>query len=118
LLLLAGLESIPKQPLEAARVDGASGWYILRRITFPLLVPVLSVAILLRSLDALKVFEYVYATTRGGPGTQTETIQYFTYQTGIQFFRLGEASSMAFILLLLVLPLIVLLFRRLNRSAS
>ncbi len=116
LLLLAGLESIPKQPLEAARVDGASGWYILRRITFPLLVPVLSVAILLRSLDALKVFEYVYATTRGGPGTQTETIQYFTYQTGIQFFRLGEASSMAFILLLLVLPLIVLLFRRLNRS--
>jgi len=116
LLLLAGLESIPKQPLEAARVDGASGWYILRRITFPLLVPVLSVAILLRSLDALKVFEYVYATTRGGPGTQTETIQYFTYQTGIQFFRLGEASSMAFILLLLVLPLIVLLFRRLKRS--
>jgi multiple sugar transport system permease protein len=118
LLLLAGLEAIPKQPLEAARVDGADGWYILRRITFPLLVPVLSVAILLRSLDALKVFEYVYATTRGGPGTQTETIQYFTYQTGIQFFRLGEASSMAFILLLLVLPLIVLLFRRLNKGLT
>jgi multiple sugar transport system permease protein len=116
LLLLAGLESIPKQPLEAAKVDGASGWYVLRRITFPLLIPVLSVAILLRSLDALKVFEYVYATTRGGPGTQTETIQYFTYQTGIQFFRLGEASAMAFILLLLVLPLIILLFRRLNKG--
>ncbi|MBT5247471.1 MAG: sugar ABC transporter permease [Microbacteriaceae bacterium] len=115
LLLLAGLESIPKQPLEAARVDGAGALYIFRRITLPLLTPVLSVAILLRSLDALKVFEYVYATTRGGPGTETETIQYFTYQTGIQFFRLGEASSMAFILLIIVLPLIIFLFRRLEK---
>ena len=118
LLLLAGLESIPKQPQEAAKVDGASAFYIFRRITLPLLVPVLSVAIMLRSLDALKVFEYVYATTRGGPGTQTETIQYFTYQTGIQFFRLGEASSMAFILLAIVLPLIIILFRRLDRRAE
>lgn len=118
LLLLAGLESIPKQPLEAARVDGANAFYIFRRITFPLLVPVLSVAVLLRSLDALKVFEYVYATTRGGPGTETETIQYFTYQTGIQFFRLGEASSMAFILLIIVLPLIVFLFRRLDKRSA
>jgi len=115
LLLLAGLESIPKQPLEAARVDGAGALYIFRRITLPLLTPVLSVAILLRSLDALKVFEYVYATTCGGPGTETETIQYFTYQTGIQFFRLGEASSMAFILLIIVLPLIIFLFRRLEK---
>jgi multiple sugar transport system permease protein len=115
LLLLAGLESIPKQPLEAARVDGAGAFYIFRRITLPLLTPILSVAILLRSLDALKVFEYVYATTRGGPGTETETIQYFTYQTGIQFFRLGEASSMAFILLIIVLPLIIFLFRRLEK---
>lgn len=114
LLLLAGLESIPKQPMEAARVDGAAALYIFRRITLPLLTPILSVAILLRSLDALKVFEYVYATTRGGPGTETETIQYFTYQTGIQFFRLGEASSMAFILLAIVLPLIIILFRRLD----
>ena len=68
LLLLAGLQSIPREPLEAARVDGASGWYVLRRVTLPLLAPVLVVAILLRCLDAMKVFEYVFATTRGGPG--------------------------------------------------
>ena len=68
LLLLAGLESIPREPLEAARVDGARGWYVLRRVTLPLLAPVLVVAILLRCLDAMKVFEYVFATTRGGPG--------------------------------------------------
>lgn len=118
LLLLAGLESIPKQPLEAAKVDGASAFYIFWRVILPLLTPVLSVAVLLRSLDALKVFEYVYATTRGGPGTETETIQYLAYQTGIQFFRLGEASSMAFILLIIVLPLIVFLFRRLDRGVT
>jgi len=116
LLLLAGLESIPKQPLEAAKVDGASGWYVFRRVTLPLLVPVLVVAILLRSLDAMKVFEYVFATTRGGPGTETQTLQYFVYQTGIQFFRLGSASSMAFVVLLVVLTVIVVAFRRIDRA--
>ncbi|GAA1217264.1 sugar ABC transporter permease [Rhodoglobus aureus] len=118
LLLLAGLESIPKQPLEAARVDGGSAWYVFRRVTFPLLSPVLVIAVLLRALDALKVFEYVFATTRGGPGTETQTIQYFTYQTGIQFFRLGEASSMAFVLLAIVLTLIILTFRRIERGRA
>src|SRR4051794_38016376 len=116
LLLLAGLESVPKEPLEAARVDGARGWYVFRRVTLPLLAPVLVVAILLRCLDAMKVFEYVFATTRGGPGTETETLQYFVYQTGIQFFRLGSASSMAFVVLLLVLAIIVIAFRRLDKA--
>jgi multiple sugar transport system permease protein len=116
LLLLAGLESIPPEPMEAARVDGARGWYVLRRVTLPLLAPVLVVAILLRCLDAMKVFEYVFATTRGGPGTETQTLQYFVYQTGIQFFRLGSASSMAFIVLLLVLTVIVVVFRRMDKA--
>lgn len=118
LLLLAGLESIPKQPLEAARVDGANRFYIFRRITLPMLSPILVVAILLRGLDALKVFEYVYATTRGGPGIETKTIQYLTYQTGISYFRLSEASAMAFILLVIVLGVIIVLFRRLEKAAT
>ncbi len=115
LLLLAGLESIPKQPIEAARVDGANRFYIFRRVTLPMLSPILVVAVLLRGLDALKVFEYVYATTRGGPGIETKTIQYLTYQTGISYYRLAEASAMAFILLVIVLGVIILLFRRLER---
>jgi multiple sugar transport system permease protein len=115
LLLLAGLESIPKQPVEAARVDGANRFYIFRRVTLPMLSPILIVAVLLRGLDALKVFEYVYATTRGGPGIETKTIQYLTYQTGISYYRLAEASAMAFILLVIVLGVIILLFRRLER---
>jgi len=118
LLLLAGLESIPKPPLEAAKVDGASAWYRFRRIVLPMLSPILVVAILLRALDALRVFEYVFATTRGGPGTETQTLQYFMYQTGIQFFRLASASAMAFIVLLVVLGLVVLTFRRIERSKA
>jgi multiple sugar transport system permease protein len=89
---------------------------VLRRVTLPLLAPVLVVAILLRCLDAMKVFEYVFATTRGGPGTETQTLQYFVYQTGIQFFRLGSASSMAFVVLLLVLTIIVVTFRRMEKA--
>ncbi len=118
LLLLAGLESIPREPLDAARMDGAGGLYVLRRVTLPLLAPVLVVAILLRCLDAMKVFEYVFATTRGGPGTETETLQYFIYQTGIQFFRLGSAASMAFVVLVVVLAVIVVAFRRMERAKS
>lgn len=118
LLLLAGLESVPKQPLEAARVDGASPWYVFRRVTLPLVTPIMVVAILLRALDSMKVFEYVYATTRGGPGTETQTIQYFIYQTGVQFFRLGQASSMAFVILAVVLTVIVIAFRRLERNKT
>jgi len=116
LLILAGLESMPKQPLEAARVDGAGLVYLLRRVLIPMLAPVLTVAVLLRGLDALRTFEYIYATTRGGPGTQTQTLQYFMYLEGIQFFRLASASAMAFIVLVLVLGVIVVVFRAMERN--
>ena len=118
LLILAGLESLSQQPFEAARVDGAGAFYTFRRVTLPMLAPILTVAILIRSLDAMKVFEYVYATTRGGPGIETETIQYFTYQTGIQFFRLGNASAMAYLMLVLVMILVVILFKRIEKARN
>lgn len=118
LLILAGLESMPKQPLEAARVDGAGPIYRLRRVLIPMLAPVLTVAVLLRGLDALRVFEYVYATTRGGPGTQTQTLQYYMYLEGIQFFRLAQASAMAFIVLAVVLVVIVVAFRTMERNRT
>ncbi len=76
----------------------------------------LAVAVLLRALDAMKVFEYVYATTKGGPGTETQTLQYYTYQTGVQFFRLGSAASMAFVVLAVVLTAVVITFRLLERN--
>ncbi len=118
LLLLAGLESLPKQPFEAARVDGASTWMTFRRVTLPLLRPVIAIAVLLRALDAFKVFEYVFATTRGGPGNATETIQYQIYRTGFQFFRLGEAAAMAFVLVAVVLLIVTVLYRRIMRQEA
>lgn len=117
LMLLAGLESLPRAPFEAARVDGASAWLTFRSITIPMLSGVLVVAVLLRGLDAMRVFEYVYAITRGGPGTDTQTIQYLIYQTGIQFFRLGQASAMAYVVLIIVLALVIVLFRRMMKEA-
>jgi multiple sugar transport system permease protein len=118
LLLLAGLESLPRQPFEAAKVDGASAWMTFRRVTMPLLRPIVAVAVLIRGLDAFKVFEYVFATTRGGPGNATDTIQYQVYRTAIQFFRLGEGAAMAFVLVVTVLGMVVLLYRVLMREAT
>jgi multiple sugar transport system permease protein len=83
-----------------------------------MLAPILTVAVLIRSLDALKVFEYVYAITRGGPGTQTQTIQYFTYKTGIQFYRLGQASAMSYLLLLIIISIVVVLFNRIEKARA
>lgn len=109
LMMLAGLESLPRQTFEAARIDGASAWFTLKRVTLPLLRPVIVVAVIIRSLDALRVFEYVFAITRGGPGNLTETIQYQVYRVGFQFFRLGEAAAMAYVIVVVVLLLVVAL---------
>lgn len=118
LLLLAGLESLPQEPFEAARVDGASVWMTFTRVTLPLLRPVIVVAVLIRSLDALKVFEYVFAITQGGPGTATETIQYHVYREGFLFYRLSEAAAMAWTLVAVVMVVIVVVFWRFTRSGQ
>ncbi len=118
LLLLAGLEALPVEPFEAARVDGASGWNLVRYITLPLMRPVILAAVVIRMLDAFKVYEYVYAITRGGPGQSTETIQYHIYRVGFLYFRMGEAAAMAYTLIMVVLILVLLLFYVLRRSAT
>ena len=109
LMFLAGLESLPKAPFEAARVDGAGPWLTFRHVTLPMLRPVIVVALIIRALDAFKVFEYVYAITRGGPGDATETMMYFIYKTGFRFFRMGEAAAAAILLVMVTLVLVVAL---------
>jgi multiple sugar transport system permease protein len=116
LLLLAGLESLPQQPFEAARVDGASPWMTFTRVTLPLLRPIIVVAVLIRGLDALKVFEYVFAITQGGPGTATETIQFVIYREGFQFYRLSEAAAMAWTVVIIVMAIVVILFWRFTKA--
>ncbi|WP_333834372.1 carbohydrate ABC transporter permease [Rubrimonas sp.] len=103
LMFLAGLEALPKAPFEAARVDGAGPWLTFRALTLPMLRPVIVVAVVIRALDAFKVFEYVFAITRGGPGVATETMQFHIYQVGFRFFRMGEAAAAAFLLAAILL---------------
>ena len=110
LMCLAGLESLPKAPFEAAKVDGASPTLIFFSLTLPMLKPVLIVALIIRILDAFKVFEYVYAITRGGPGNLTETMMFTIYKTGFRFFNMGQAAAMAIILVTIILLFVFILF--------
>ena len=118
LLLLAGLESLPEEPFEAARVDGAEGWKMVRYITLPLMRPIILAATVIRMLDAFKVYEYVYAITRGGPGDATETIQYNIYRVGFIYFRAGEASAMSYTLIVVITIMVIALFYVLRGEAQ
>jgi multiple sugar transport system permease protein len=102
LILLAGLQSIPQELYEAARVDGAAGLRLFRHITLPLLLPHILLVILLRTIDTFKIFDKVYALTGGGPGTATETISFYIYREGFNYFNLGRASAASVVMLLVV----------------
>ncbi len=103
LITLAGLAGLPHDPFEAAVVDGASPGQILRHITLPLLMPTISVATLLRSIDALKTFDIIYAMTQGGPGFSSETLNIFAYNQAFSYFSFGYASSVLVVFFALVL---------------
>lgn len=98
LLLLAGLQSIEAELYEAARVDGANAWQQLWHVTLPLLRPALAVAVVFRSLDALRVFDLIYVLTNGGPGTATEPLALYTFASLLQDLRFGYGSAVSMIL--------------------
>jgi multiple sugar transport system permease protein len=97
LLLSAGLQALPPEPLEAARLDGASAWQMFRDIVVPLLKPVIVLAILLRAMDLLRIFDQVFILTQGGPGFATETVSLYIYRTAFRFFNFGYAAAMSFL---------------------
>jgi len=98
LILLAGLQSIPKELYEAAKVDGATGTRLFLYITLPLLRKYVFLAMLFRSIDTFKIFDKVYALTGGGPGNATETISFYIYRQGFVYFNVGRASAAAMIM--------------------
>ena len=110
-LLLAGLSALPKEPYEAARVDGAGAIRAFLHITLPLMGPVIMVTLLIRLIFAVKTYDLVYIMTRGGPGTSTDFISYFIYRTAFVSLNIGEASAMSAILLCLILLLTGYLYR-------
>src|SRR5207244_12584911 len=97
LILLAGLQAIPQEPYEAAMIDGSSAWQTFRHITLPLLKPAILIALLLRTMDLLRIFDQVFILTQGGPGFATETISLYIYKTAFRFFDFGYAAAMSFL---------------------
>lgn len=102
IIFLAGIKSLPLEPYEAAYVDGATRWQSFVRITLPLLKPTILVAVLLRTMQSFKVFDIIYATTGGGPGSATTVLNFHIYTVGLVFFNMGYAAAMANILLVVI----------------
>lgn len=121
LILLAGLSTLPEEPDEAARVDGANAWQRFRHITLPLLAPVIGAAAILRAIDAMKTFDIIYATKGigGGSSHEAETLNILAYGQAFQFSQYGKASALLmlfFMLIVIVLVALAILRKRGDRS--
>jgi multiple sugar transport system permease protein len=121
LVLLAGLQTIPEEIYEAARVDGASPFQIFRKITFPLLLPISATVILIRGLEIFKIIDVVWVATGGGPGAATESLTMYIFKTALTFGNYGYASAISYVLLVLVIvfaSIFLFLARRLGSQVS
>jgi multiple sugar transport system permease protein len=116
LILLAGLQAIPDEPYEAALIDGSSPWQTFRHVTLPLLKPAILIALLLRTMDLLRVFDQIFILTEGGPGAATETISLYIHRTAFRFGDFGYAAAMSFVLLILTNAVSLLYIRLLQRQ--
>jgi len=118
LILLGGLQALPTEPYEAARVDGAGPAAILRYVTLPLLSPFIVLAVLFRAMDSLRIFDVIYATTQGGPNDATTNLQIMAYQYSFQWYQMGKGMAQAIVLLLLVIIVSYVLMRLWNRASE
>jgi multiple sugar transport system permease protein len=118
LMLLAGLQSLPEEPFEAARIDGASAIQTFMYITLPLLRQSILVALLWRLIDTFRIFDVVYLLTAGGPARATEMVSIYVYNYGFKSFNLGYASAASYSMILIMLLVAGLLARSIGRSAE
>jgi len=116
IILLAGLQTLPRPLYEAANIDGASKFQSFRYVTLPMLKLIIMVAILIRTIDALKILDKVYTLTWGGPGSATETISYYIYRVGFKYFNLGYAAALSFILVIIMSILAQLFIKVMQRE--
>ena len=103
LLSLARLGALPRSPYEAAEIDGASTWQIFKWVTFPMMKSVLLVALLLRTMDAFKIFDEIFIMTQGGPGDATEVLSLEIYRQTFRYFNMGKGSSLAIVMLIVII---------------
>jgi multiple sugar transport system permease protein len=116
IVFLAGIYAVPLEPQEAAKIDGASYWQILRHIVFPLIKPLVLVVLLIRFMDTIKLFDIIYVLTRGGPGIASETISYFTYIMGFKFFDIGYSSAISWATVIVVEIICMIFIRTMRRK--
>ena len=117
LILLAGLQMIPRSLYEAAEVDGATRWQQFWQITLPLLVPSIVVALIFRTLTALQTFDIPYTMTKGGPGNSTETLAMLIHKTTIDYLDLGYGSTLAVFMFLISMAVTAVYLRRVGQTA-
>jgi multiple sugar transport system permease protein len=118
LILIAGLQGVPEEPLQAAELDGAKPWQVFAHITLPLIRPFIAIALLLRIVEAFKTFASVQVLTGGGPGRSTELVNLTVYRVALQDFSVGAASALGIVFLLVLVILIPQLVRLLSRRTD
>ena len=113
LIVLGGLSALPTEPYESAEIDGASSWQMFRHITWPMVLPFVVVATIIRAIDAVKAFDTIFVITQGGPGTSSETINLSLYLQAFAFYKIGYSSAVVVVFFtLIVMMALVLLWVR------
>jgi ABC-type sugar transport system permease subunit len=118
LLTLAALQTIPRNLYEAALVDGAGRWYSFWRITLPLLRPTLAIVLVIRTMDAFKVFDIIYIMTSGGPSDGTKVIAYYTYLEAFSYLRFGRGAALAYLMTFFIAVMAFIYIRLVSRETE
>jgi multiple sugar transport system permease protein len=116
IILLAGLAAIPKEPIEAAEILGASKWRIFWEVQLPLLRPVILLALVLRFLEAMAEFPKTWALFQGGPGSATETLPVYIFMTTWQYFQISKGAAMSYIVMLMMIVIVLIAIHLLRRE--
>ena len=116
IIMLAGLSSIPKEPVEAAQILGASRWRVFWEVELPLLRPVIFLALVLRFLEAMAEFPKIWALFQGGPGSATETIPVYIFLTTWQYFQISKGAALSYVAMMLMIVIVLAAIRLLRRE--
>jgi multiple sugar transport system permease protein len=118
LMMSAGLALIPRQPYEAAEIDGASSWQVFWTITLPLLKPAILIAVIIRLMDAFRTYELIVVMTRGGPGNATTTLNVYLTKTGLEFFDASKAAAISLIMMMTIIVMSLIFIRAMRMRSD
>ena len=116
LILFAGLQALPHEPFEAARIDGAGAWHQFRFVTVPLLAPIILITLIFRLMEAFRAYDVIYVITQGGPGDATQTMLMRAYYQGFQFHNFNMAAVYGILMLIITTVVAQYAVKLMNRS--